>query len=60
VHVQVVDLYSFFIAQFFINLLQARRGATLRGLEQWLPTKLSTDFVGEQMGRRSAQQRNGL
>ncbi|WP_409783071.1 hypothetical protein [Acidovorax sp.] len=28
-HVQVIDLYAFFIAQFFINLLQARRGATL-------------------------------
>ena len=46
-HVQVVDLYMFFIAQFFINLLQARRGATLRGSGCGLPTKLSTVFVGE-------------
>ena len=47
--VQVIDLYGFFIAQFLINLSQARRGAALRGSRYRLPTKLSTDFVGERI-----------
>lgn len=48
--VQVIDLSKFFTVQFFINLWQARCGAGLHGAQAKLPTKLSTDFVGERKG----------
>jgi hypothetical protein len=58
--VQAIDLYDFFTAQFFINLLQARRDATLRGARTGFPTKLSTVFVGDTADAVATRQGNCL
>ena len=49
---QVIDLHAFFTARFFIKVSNPWIGAVWHGAKGRLPTKLSTDFVGEWRSRR--------